>query len=185
MMAYMLGYMVRVRTILLASAAAALLGACATVVSAPPPGPARPGPGASFSASDFAWSLEKGRNTVSGRLGYRQGETPFTCAGATVILTPETAWSRRRMVFLYASAERAVLPADEVRARTPSAPPGDSSAFTRRATCDAADHYTFSGLPEGAWYLITVARPVGGVGTNMALMRRVVTRAGRVAPADL
>ncbi|MEO8115244.1 MAG: hypothetical protein ABI655_12735, partial [Phenylobacterium sp.] len=121
----------------------------------------------------------------AGRLGFHQGETRYTCAGATVILTPETAWSRRRMTFLYGSPERSALPTDEVRARTPKAPAGDSSAFTRRTTCDPADRYSFTALPDGAWYLLTVAKPANGVGSSMALMRRVTTRAGRVTPGDL
>ena len=74
---------------------------------------------------------------------------------------------------------------DEVRARTPSAPVGDYSAFIRKATCDSASRFSFSGLPDGAWYAIVVAKPVGGGGPGIAVMRRVETRDGEVTPLAL
>ena len=51
----------------------------------------------------------------------------------------------------------------------------------KRATCDAQDRFSFSGLPNGAWYVITIGRPVGQPkGDTIALMKRVTTRGGRV-----
>jgi len=72
-----------------------------------------------------------------------------------------------------------------VRARTPSAPSGDYSAFVRKATCDAASRFSFAGLPDGAWYAIVVAKPVSGEGPGIAVMRRVTTRAGHLTPLAL
>ena len=78
------------------------------------------------------------------------------------------------MTILYASPDRAALPASEVRARTPSAPSGDYSAFVKRTVCDANSRFSFSGLANGAWYVITVAKPVApGTGPDVAVMRRV------------
>lgn len=160
----------------------ALVSACTPTLGPPPGGPAGPAP---FRAEDFAWSEPEGRNTIVGRLGYRQGQTRFTCTGASVVLTPETPWTRRRMQILYLSSERAALPADEVRDRAPSAPSDDYSAFVRRTTCGPDDRFSFTGLPNGAWYVITIARPASGPGDSIALMRRVVTRGGRVAGVEL
>jgi hypothetical protein len=169
-----------------ALAAAAVLAGCAPTLGPPPPGGHRPSPGASsFKAEDFAWSTEPGRGGIAGRVTYRRGPTRFVCTGATVILTPETPWTRRRMKILYGSTEQAAESADTVRARTPSAPDGDYSAYVRRATCDGANHFSFSKLPDGAWYVITIARPAGGQGQSVALMRRVVTKGGRPTPATL
>lgn len=174
---------------------AAGLAACTPSLGPPPPGgppprptPTRPPPmvgGAEFSASDFAWSQRPGQNVIAGRVTYRQGSVRFTCAGATVVLTPETRWSTRRMAALYGSTERAALPADEVRARTPNAPPGDAGPFVKRTTCDDADQFAFGGLADGAWYAITVARPAVGKGETVALMRRVVVRGGRLVNVAL
>lgn len=172
--------------------AAALLSACTPTLGPPPPGGGpRPAPSppmsssAAFNAGDFAWSQRPGRNVIAGRVAYRQGAVRYTCAGSTVVLTPETPWSARRMMALYGSTERAALPADEVRARTPSAPPGDAGPYVKRTTCDDADQFAFGGLADGAWYAITIVRPVGGSGGTMALMKRVLTRGGRTVAVGL
>lgn len=172
--------------ILAISATLALATACAPTMGPPPPPPGTGTPSATvFRQEDFSWSAVPGRNTIDGRLTYRQGTTRYTCSGAGVVLTPETPWTRRRMTILYSSPEAAALPADEVRARTPSAPNDDYSSFVRRTTCDAADRFTFANLPDGAWFVITVTRPSAGPGPSMAIMRRVVTRGGRISPIDL
>jgi hypothetical protein len=170
-------------------AATALLGlvsACAPTLGPPPPRTSPPPGDAGFSADDFAWSKVPGRNALLGRLTFKQAGVPYSCAGATVVLTPETPWSRRRMLVLYKSDVRSALPADEVRARTPQAPPGDSGPFIKRTTCDAANQFSYTGLPDGAWYVVTIAKPApGAAGGSMAFMRRVTTRGGRATPFDL
>lgn len=168
--------------LLAALSLAALTAACSSM----PMGPAAPrgGPAsgsANFSAADFAWSKANGSNAVFGQVMYRQGPVRFSCAGATVVLTPETTWSRRRMAVLYGSTDRAAVPTEEVRARTPSAPPGDAAPFVRRATCDETGRFNVGGLPDGGWFVITVAKPAGNPsGASIAVMRRVVTRGGKV-----
>ena len=168
-------------------AAAALLGtlcACAPTYGPPPPGrsasfPPPPADGA-FRASDFAWSRAPGRNALVGSLNFHAGAVRYTCAGTTVVLTPETPWSRKRMMVLYKSDQRSALPTSDVRSRTAQAPAGDSDPYVRRAACDSTDHVSFTGLPDGAWYAVTLAKPVGGQGGgSFAMMRRVVTRGGR------
>ena len=118
-------------------------------------------------------------------MAYRAGQTRYSCAGAGVVLTPETPWTRRRMAILYKSPERSALPAEEVRARTPSAPSGDYSAFVKRAVCDANNAFSFSGLANGSWFVITVAKPVSGSGPDIAVMRRVDVRGGRAVRVEL
>lgn len=175
--------MTRSRLIPALGLAAIVVSACAPTLGPPAPGrrPPPPSGSANFSAADFAWAQQPGRNGIAGRLAYRQGATAYTCAGSGVVLTPETAWSRRRMNVLYGSTERSALPADEVRKRTPKAPPGDAGPFVKRTTCDSSDRFSFSGLPNGAWYVITIARPVSQPqGATIALMRRVTTRGGRL-----
>ncbi len=136
---------------------------------------AAPGP---FQPSDFAWSALRGASSVDGVLAYRGGSGRYTCEGGDVILTPETAWSRRRMVILYGSANAAAVPVSIVRARTPGAPAGDYARFVRKATCDGANRFRFDGLPDGSWFVITIAKPVDGHGETVAVTRRVETRGG-------
>jgi hypothetical protein len=131
-----------------------------------------------FDARDFAWSLARGSGSIEGALAYRQGAVRFTCEGSDVLLTPETAWSRRRMIILYGSARAAAAPVTIVKARVPSAPTGDYVRFVRRTTCDQTNHFTFSGLPDGSWFVITVGKPVDGAGEAVAVLRRVDTHGG-------
>lgn len=160
--------------------------ACSTAGGPLPPSGGPMPADADFSAEAFAWSKAPGRNSVAGRVAYHQGPMRFSCTGSTVILTPETPWARRRMSVLYGDTTYAALPAEEVRSRTASAPAGDAGPFVRRGTCDAASQFSFSGLPDGAWYVITIARPAADPkAPGVALMRRIVTRGGRVTQAPL
>lgn len=157
--------------------AAMFLSACATTSQPPAPSVARPA-SAEFKTSDFAWSTAAGAGRIEGQLRYKAGGQAYSCADAGVVLTPETPWTRRRMEILYKSPSSATLLASEVRGRTPPGRSSDYSAFVKHAACDASGRFTFSGLPEGNWFVITVAKPVApGTGQEMAIMRRVTTGA--------
>jgi hypothetical protein len=174
---------VRARQIVAALALLTPLAGCEPMYGPPPPGRSvapPPSESAAFSAADFGWSKVTGRNILAGTLGAHPGPVRYSCNGQTVVLTPETPWARRRMSVLYRSAERAALPTDDVRSRAAQAPPGDSEPYVRRALCDQTDHFSFTGLPDGAWFVVTLAKPVSGAGPSLALMQRVVTRGGRV-----
>jgi hypothetical protein len=180
----------RVRILAAAALAAASLTACAPSLGPPPPGrmaaPPPPLADSTFRAGDFAWSQAPGRNTLSGSLARMTGPVRYTCAGQTVVLTPETPWARKRMQVLYQSDQHAALTADDVRSRQNQAPPGDSNPYVKRVGCDAADHFSFTGLPDGAWYVVTLAKPIPGqTGPSLAMMRRVVTRGGKVTSFEL
>ncbi|CAN5206800.1 hypothetical protein BH11PSE2_BH11PSE2_06890 [soil metagenome] len=174
------------KSILVVLAAMSLvLAACETVAPPPPPPPPPPEPRASadvFRSQDFSWSAIPGSNRIDGALVYRQGGVGFSCAN--VILMPETPWTQRRMNILYRSVISAAAPAAEVRSRTPAAPP-ELNAFVRQTTCDAQGQFSFTGLPDGGWFVVTVVRPVSGAGEQVALMRRVLTRGGRPTLIEL
>lgn len=181
--------------VLLAAGALLTLSACASMgpsLGPPPPPPPPPphsagGPPSAtvFRAQDFSWSAVPGRGRIDGHLSFREGSRRYTCSGASVILTPETLWTRRRMTILYNSPTASALPVEQVRARTPSAPSGDYSAFIRRTNCDPADRFSFQGLANGAWFVILVAKPLNGGGPDMAIMRRVEVRGGRPVSVEL
>ncbi len=169
---------------LLIALAATSLAACATTggpgaIPPPPMPPNEQPPSASiFRTQDFAWSTVPGHASIQGALGYRFGQVHYGCQGGDVVLTPETLWSRRRMTMLYGSPSAAAVPVATVRARTPSAPSGDYAAFVRHAKCDSANRFSFADLPDGAWFVITLAKPVGAPGEPVAVMRRVETHGG-------
>ena len=165
-----------------------LLAGCETplpLASAPPPPPPPPqqvsptAAPAPFRAADFAWASQPGQDRISGHLAFGRGA--YTCANASVVLMPETAWFRQRMQTLYGATSGAALPVAEVRARTP-ATSEPYSAYARTATCDPQSRFVFQNLPNGAWYIITVAHPANGAkDQDMAIMRRVETFSSAVA----
>jgi hypothetical protein len=156
--------------------AAALAGCESTGPSNPMSGPSTAAPGSeAFSDQDFAWSTQGGGDSLDGVVAYKGGPAAYTCGN--VVLMPLTPWSRARMRVLYGSDSTAVVNANDVRARTPQGGP-DYRKYAKITNCDAADHFSFSGLPDGTWFLITAATPVGG-GDQVAIMRRVDTRGSR------
>ena len=165
-----------------------LLAACATTTP-PAPQVAASAPvrnSEEFRVSDFAWSQTPGKGRIDGRVTYRAGDLAYGCAGAGVVLTPETPWTRRRMTILYKSPKSAALPAGEVRGRTPPGSSNDFAAYVKRATCDASGKFAFNGLADGAWYLITVAKAPGTSNDrDMAIMRRVEIRGGKAIEVAL
>jgi hypothetical protein len=144
----------------------------------------QPGSSDTFNEADFAWSRGSGGGGIDGVLTLRDGQTRYSCRGRDVILTPETPWVKRRMFILYGNSDQAVVPADIVRARTPSSGSGDYASYARKTTCDAANRFEFHGLPAGGWYVITLAKPEGGQTSSVAVMRHVMVR-GVVRPLDL
>ena len=171
------------RMILIALAASAL-AACESgggaSVGPAPSGPAYTPPSSggneAFRDSDFAWSTGAGSGAINGVLAFSGPGGKYTCSD--VILAPETPWSRARMHILYLSTTQAAMPVDDVKGRTPPEHSADYQRYARKTSCDANGAFSFSGLPNGAWYVITVATPANG--TRMAVMRRVTTNGGTI-----
>ncbi len=122
-------------SLLAALAFAAFADACTPTLGPPPAGPTgSSAANAVFSAAAFAWSQQPGDNIIAGRAGFQLGRVRYTCAGSTVVLTPETPWLRQRMYVLYGSTEQSALP----RQRG-SRPRRDRAARRCRPLCPA-DH---------------------------------------------
>ncbi|MDP3803715.1 MAG: hypothetical protein U1C74_11760 [Phenylobacterium sp.] len=155
-------------------AAIAALAGCETVpMGGFGPGPA-PGP-APFRADDFAWSAREGRASIDGRIDYRRDGQRYECG--SVGLTPDTPYTRARFRVLYGSTDRAAIPEAVVRARTVADPNADYRSYVRSSTCQDG-RFTFTGLPDGNWFIIA---PVSAGGDRVVLMRAVATRGGRVS----
>ncbi|HEY3796765.1 MAG TPA: hypothetical protein VGL58_00295 [Caulobacteraceae bacterium] len=129
-----------------------------------------------FRAEDFAWSQASGGGEVDGVVAYKTG---YTCTGGTVVLTPETPWSRARMRTMYNSDSGSAMSVGDVHP-APAEHATEYQQYARRTTCDANNAFRFTGLPSGAWFVVTVATPTGG-GDKVAIMRRVVTNGGVVS----
>ena len=166
-----------IRPLVAAALSAAALSACATA----PYGPAAPAgaPGA-FSERDFVWSQASGQGSIEGRVVYTQNGRTFQCVGSAG-LTPDTPYTRARFRILYGSTDRAALPAAVVRARGAGEVGADYHTYVRSTACREG-RFTFTGLPDGGWFLIV---PVTAGEAPMVLMRHVETRGGRVVNVAL
>ena len=167
-----------IRRFAFAAATLSILGvaACATT----PAGPVGPAP-ARFVAEDFAWSARGGQASIQGRVAYRADGRAFSCI-ASVGLTPDTPYTRARFQTLYGSTERAAVPVAVVRARDIPDPNADYRAFVRSEPC-SGNAFSFTGLPDGGWFVIVPVRAEGG--EPIVLMQRVQTRGGRIASLTL
>ena len=147
------------------------MGPVAPYAAAPPSGLA-----SDFRADDFAWSARTGSGAIAGSLGFRTPASRYTCQGGDVILTPETAWTRRRMFILYGSPVAAAVPLDIVRARTPSAPSGDYARFAKKAVCDGDRPVQFHRAAGRRLVRDYPRKASRRAGEPIAVMRRVETR---------
>lgn len=105
---------------------------------------------------------------------------PYACTGS-VGLTPVTPYTMARFNTLYGSTQNAALPEAVIRARTVADPNADYRSFVRSVPCSDG-RFSFTGLPDGGWFVIAPAS-VGG--ERMVLMRRVETRGGRMVSVSL
>jgi hypothetical protein len=126
----------------------------------PPPPPPR---------NEFAWSVGNGPNAVEGAGVWRRNGHFFSCAGQSVGLTPETPYTRERMLELYGSDEQAIRSMEEVRARY-TKPKRDVDAYVRSTQCDAHGRFAFHGVPSGGWFIITHGASSTGA-SDVALLR--------------
>ena len=170
----------------------ALLPLAALAACAPPryqPPPIEVSSSATVRAEDFAWSTAEGGNTITGAVSYRSGRggAPWTCAGGSVGLTPETPYSERRVSVLYGSTRRAVLPVQLVRSRSLEQAAEDYSRYVRTTRCDSEGRFTFTGLPDGGWFIIAQAKPTAGAAPEdaLAVMQHVEIRGGRTVVLKL
>jgi hypothetical protein len=159
-----------------------LLAGCQTGPGAPPgplPPPPPPPP-----RNEFEWSAANGANVIQGEGVWRSEGHTFSCAGQSVGLTPETPYTRQRMVELYGSADAAIRSVAEVRARSAKAPTRDYRAYVRSTECDSRGRFVFRGLPDGGWFVIVRAAAKSGaaeVGLRRAHAAGGETRTVRIA----
>jgi hypothetical protein len=111
----------------------------------------------------------------------------LSCAGVSVALVVDTPRSRQRLQTLYGSAEHALAPVADVRARSAALGAGDPPLTS--AQCDAHGDFVFPNVEPGAYYLIARMHtvPAGRAPDDVGLLQRVVVRPGeerrvRLAP---
>jgi len=165
-----------IRPILALGLLTAALAACA-----PAPGPiGAVSPSGAFREADFAWSANDGAAAINGQVDYRRDGQTYACVGS-VGLTPDTPYTRARFRTLYGSTDRAAVPAAVVRARDIPDPNANYRSYVRSTAC-VDGRFSFTGLPDGGWFVIA---PVTAGGAPLVLMRHVDTRGGRAVNITL
>lgn len=130
-----------------------------------------------FKADDFAWSVRAGTARIQGLTA--QGAS---CAGKAVALTPVAPYSRERIRALYGSVNYAVLPVEQVRAKTIVNDNPAMRGYVRAARCDQNGTFVFDKIPAGPYFIISeVSDPTG----DKVIMRQVQAVAGRTLQAPL
>jgi hypothetical protein len=160
-----------------AALAILLAGGCATL-------PGTSARGVVFDPSDIAWAAARGTNTLRGSAMIRPaGDEPRTCAGATVALLPDGAYTRDRVRRLYGGLERGSNTLAPGAGRRIEAADPAFARSVRTTTCDIHGRFGFSGLPDGTWYVTSSVAwrtrgndPASQAGA--ALMQRVTLAGG-------
>ena len=137
---------------------------------------------AKFDADEIRRGLEPGPLSLSGAAFLRQkGGGVVTCAGATVFLTPVTAYTKERMLAIYGSSGTTKFASvNERRVRFIPDDVVELEAVARKERCDAQGNFQFSGLRPGSYYVSTVV--LWSVGYNHqggAVMERVDLESGK------
>jgi hypothetical protein len=108
----------------------------------------------SFDPEAVRWAKETGTNEITGQAFLRQqGGGVVTCAGERVTLIPSSPYSTERIRAAYGNGPSGVA-RFMFGTRLPEPDPGFTGTH-RTATCDAQGSFSFSGLPDGDYYLVT------------------------------
>ena len=115
-----------------------------------------------FDYSEHEAYAKPGENGISGQAFLRQeGDSVVTCAGSRVLLLPATDYFREMIGHIVAGSEP----------KPPEKTYPGLKGMIRRTQCDARGNFSFSEIPDGAWFVLTqvTARRGGVLITEMTL----------------
>ena len=111
----------------------------------------------SFDPQEVAWFDKEGTNSIEGSALIRQsGGDVVTCAGNEVHLIPVSHYATERMLAIYGSAERGY---SQFGSAVIKGEPDHLYMITSQTKrCNAQGAFSFSDLPDGSFYLVTIIR---------------------------
>lgn len=115
-----------------------------------------------FDYSEHEAYAKPGENGISGQAFLRhEGDSVVTCAGSRVLLLPATDYFREMIGHIVAGSEP----------KPPEKTYPSLKGMIRRTQCDAQGNFSFSEIPDGAWFVLTqvTARHGGVLITEMTL----------------
>lgn len=138
------------RTKILATIASAAFAIATSDAAARDKSPSPP-----FDASAFTWSQGEGANSLNGEalMRTRLGEVR-TCAGLPVQLVPSTPFVEAFVRRKYGAIAGGLYGAQPLLYKQIKLD-AQVTPFVRTGVCNAQGQFSFPGLPNGAWFVIT------------------------------
>jgi hypothetical protein len=100
-----------------------------------------------FDSAEHEAYAKPGDNGISGQaLLTQQGNEIPTCAGSRVLLMPATSYFREMFWHMIVAGSEP---------EPPEKPDPSLKNMIRRTQCDAQGHFSFSGIPDGTWFILT------------------------------
>jgi hypothetical protein len=144
-----------------------MLGGCETIHNIRTPEP-------TFSLPAHAIYLQSGTAALVGSVHLGAGPGGQTCAASRVYLVPDTPFFAYKVKSIAADDDTEDAGFDDDR----------FDNIVRRATCDAAGQFRFTGLPEAPWIIVTnISLPKGQTGA--ALAAHIATQGGQTLRVDI
>ena len=123
-----------------------------------------------FDYSEHKPYTEPGENSIKGQGFLRQqGGSVVTCAGSEVAMLPATSFFREAINHLRAGNK----PRMEIETLDPTFKP-----MIKRAQCDAQGNFSFTKLPDGAWFVLTQVNWIVARVTQGGTLMRELTLSG-------
>jgi len=129
--------------------------------------------------SEVDWARRSGSNAVTGTAILRASGKTHSCAGQSANLIPDNAYARARMRAIFGSETRGMRASSLGPAKFDRDDPLYVSSL-RTARCDASGGFSFSGVPDGVWYVTSSVKwQDGSQAEGGSMMQRVDLRGGR------
>ena len=142
-----------------------------------------------FDVDDAAWSTGPGRNSVRGFATHNTlTNAGRTCASLPVRLVPDSSYARLRFQELYGSEVAGVSTGPNFNAYGPEKSDPRYLNVARVANCDSQGNFSFEGVPDGTWYVLSVDNMRSQHGANppgSALFKRIQVREGQTLEVTL
>jgi hypothetical protein len=104
--------------------------------------------------NEIDWARRSGPNSVSGVAIMTARSTTHSCAGQSANLIPDSAYARARLAAIFGNTTRGTRAANLGPVKFERDDPLYVSTL-RTTHCDATGSFSFSGVPDGVWYVTT------------------------------
>lgn len=142
-----------------------------------------------FDVDDVAWSTGQGGNSVRGFATHNTlTSAGRTCASLPVRLVPDSSYARLRFQELYGSEVAGVSTGPNFNAYGPEKSDPRYLNVGRVTNCDRQGNFSFEGVPDGIWFVLSVDNARSQHGANppgSATFKRIQVKEGQTLEVTL